>query len=637
MIAGFGVALMAMPFLGQAVQMLQAFGTAAINAAIAADKMRTSLEYSTGSKGGAKSAYAYADFQANKLGIDRNATIEGYAKLRASSKGKISEEQANTLFEGVGSAATTLGLTADEQGGVFLALGQMMSKGSVQAEELRGQVGERLPGAFAIAARSMGVTEAQLGKMMETGSVAADQFLPRFGEQMKREFGGSAQEASQNLQSSLFRMNGSLARLSETLGSTAAPAVKFFVDTASGGLAIVEQHGAKFQAVFSVMTVSGLLSMGATALKVVGPMITSFMAYNGIAATIPGVLGAIGSSLMSLLPIVGAFAAKFFIINGAIEITKTLFSAFTPSDLGAQFESQAEKIRNSLKSMEEQGKKTKDAISVGAPSKGIDFNAMTLGLSGAIGMNKGDDLVKTVNNNGILNAIASLTPIIGWSKNVNEANGGEGFATTQEGRFNDDKIKLTSKLGDATYDLTGKAYSDRGRFIEALKQSKKEQEVIDLKQAEKNRLSTQGGDNKDKIAKIDEEIKAAGTRRDEAAKPFSEYRRSIEQNINDLKAQKDTISKSGDYSDGQKKELTDIINAQLNGLESVKRQLDGMNKQFDGSGDIISKFNVALSDIIRDITNCATTTDCSISNTTSNSIWCFRYPLDNRRLSQPFG
>ena len=44
----------------------------------------------------------------------------------------------------------------------MLALAQMASKGTVQAEELRGQLGERLPGAFKIAAAAMGVTQAEL-------------------------------------------------------------------------------------------------------------------------------------------------------------------------------------------------------------------------------------------------------------------------------------------------------------------------------------------------------------------------------------------------------------------------------------------------------------------------------------------
>jgi hypothetical protein len=246
--------------------------------------------------------------------------------------------------------------------------------------------------------------------------------------------------------------------------------------------------------------------------------------------------------------------------------------------------------------MEEQGKKTKDAINVGAPSKGIDFNAMTLGLSGAIGINKGDDLVKMVNNNGILNAIASLTPIIGWSKNVNEANGGKGFATTQEKDYNDTVTSLNEQ-GDANYELVGELHRRKPEFTKGLKESKKEQDFIDLKQAEKNRLQTGGSVNKDKIAKIDEEIAQAATRRDSASLQFSKYRNIIDDSVRDLKEKRVAIDKSADYTPGQKRSMIESIDSQLAGVEKARSLLESMNKKFNDSGDRILAFNVALSDM----------------------------------------
>ena len=49
----------------------------------------------------------------------------------------------------------------------------MISKGKVQAEELRGQLGERLPSAFQLAAKAMGMTTAQLDKFMADGKLTA--------------------------------------------------------------------------------------------------------------------------------------------------------------------------------------------------------------------------------------------------------------------------------------------------------------------------------------------------------------------------------------------------------------------------------------------------------------------------------
>jgi tape measure domain-containing protein len=91
--------------------------------------------------------------------------------------------------------------------GVFLALGQMISKGKVQAEELRGQLGERLPGAFNLAARAMGVTTAQLDDMLKKGQVTAEDMLPKLAAVLKDEFGPAAEHASQGAQGAVNRLS----------------------------------------------------------------------------------------------------------------------------------------------------------------------------------------------------------------------------------------------------------------------------------------------------------------------------------------------------------------------------------------------------------------------------------------------
>lgn len=70
--------------------------------------------------------------------------------------------------------------------GAFLALGQMISKGKVQAEELRGQLGERLPGAFQLAAKAMNMTTAELDKFMADGKLTAEELLPKLAKVNER-------------------------------------------------------------------------------------------------------------------------------------------------------------------------------------------------------------------------------------------------------------------------------------------------------------------------------------------------------------------------------------------------------------------------------------------------------------------
>ena len=57
------------------------------------------------------------------------------------------------------------------------ATSQVFSKGKVSAEELRQQLGERLPGAFTLFAASMGLVPADLDKALEQGKVTLQDFM----------------------------------------------------------------------------------------------------------------------------------------------------------------------------------------------------------------------------------------------------------------------------------------------------------------------------------------------------------------------------------------------------------------------------------------------------------------------------
>jgi tape measure domain-containing protein len=118
-----------------------------------------------------------------------------------------------------------MGLSAEDSKGAMLALGQIMGKGKVQAEELRGQIGERIPGAFQIAARAMGMTTMQLDKAMEKGEIMAEDFLPRFANELKNTFGGGLETAVNSSQANFERFNNMMTDLKVNLGNTLMPII----------------------------------------------------------------------------------------------------------------------------------------------------------------------------------------------------------------------------------------------------------------------------------------------------------------------------------------------------------------------------------------------------------------------------
>lgn len=123
-------------------------------------------------------------------GGDLLTLSERYIKFRAAAmQSNMTASETQKIFDTVSKAAGTLGLKTDELSGVYLALEQMISKGKVTTEELRRQLGERLPGAFGIMANALGVTLPQLDKMLKKGEVLSKDALPKFAAALEKAYG----------------------------------------------------------------------------------------------------------------------------------------------------------------------------------------------------------------------------------------------------------------------------------------------------------------------------------------------------------------------------------------------------------------------------------------------------------------
>lgn len=126
---------------------------------------------------------------AEAYGADLGKLTQQFTQFYVSAKDKISGNQIEQIFESITKAAATMGLSTQQQERAFMALNQMMSKGTIQAEELRGQLGEALPGALGIMAKAVGVSEKRLAEMMKAGQLLASDVLPKFAEQLEKTYG----------------------------------------------------------------------------------------------------------------------------------------------------------------------------------------------------------------------------------------------------------------------------------------------------------------------------------------------------------------------------------------------------------------------------------------------------------------
>ncbi|ADB39300.1 tape measure protein [Spirosoma linguale] len=129
----------------------------------------------------------------DRLGISYETLASSYRGLKAATNGTVLEGKATEkIFTSVVQAGAALKLSNDEVKGSLLAISQMMSKGTVSAEELRGQLGERLPGAFKLMADALHVSEQELNKMLQTGSVMAADALPKLAAELEKVYGSKA-------------------------------------------------------------------------------------------------------------------------------------------------------------------------------------------------------------------------------------------------------------------------------------------------------------------------------------------------------------------------------------------------------------------------------------------------------------
>jgi len=211
------------------------------------DRMERSIATATGSTALAREEIAFLTQETNRLGVNLLQTGKAYAQLSAAAKGTaIDQNEVREIFTAVSEASIVLGLSADDTGGAMRALTQIMSKGTVQAEELRGQLGERVPGAFQIAARSMGVTTQELNKMLEQGLVLSDDFLPRFAKEMRNTFGSQVPAAIESAQASFARFENSVATLENQVSKTLNRILADSADMSRGVIDSFTDFGRRF-------------------------------------------------------------------------------------------------------------------------------------------------------------------------------------------------------------------------------------------------------------------------------------------------------------------------------------------------------------------------------------------------------
>jgi lambda family phage tail tape measure protein len=211
-------------------QLRQALGaTAAYEAEI--KKLEIALKGVTTSQIEYNDALKFIQTSTDNYAVTQDILTRQFTKLQASVQGSGGSLQDTKIaFDGIVSAVRATGGSLQDVDSALTATAQVFSKGKVSAEELRQQIGERLPGAFTLFAKSMDMTPQQLDKALEGGKVSLKDFMV-FAKDLFDRYGENAKVIADSPAAAGDRLKIALSNLNKSVGQLLQPIGAAFQDT----------------------------------------------------------------------------------------------------------------------------------------------------------------------------------------------------------------------------------------------------------------------------------------------------------------------------------------------------------------------------------------------------------------------
>lgn len=122
-------------------------------------------------------------------------------------------DPANGSLKALTDGLAAFGASDDQLNRVVLGITQMSGKGVIQMEELRQQLGESMPTAMKLMARSMGVSIADLTKAISTGRVEAGTALTKWFDEVERSYGGTGEMMMKTFSGQMSKIKTELVKL----------------------------------------------------------------------------------------------------------------------------------------------------------------------------------------------------------------------------------------------------------------------------------------------------------------------------------------------------------------------------------------------------------------------------------------
>lgn len=163
----------------------------------------------------------------NDYAVALRPSIEGLAQVAtAAAANNLTFKETEAIYRGIVASGVAFGKSQQDLDALIRATTQVLSKGKVSAEEMSGQIGERLPGAVAKFAASTNRTLPELAKAFENGEVTIADFV-KFASDQLEEYDDVAQLIADGPEKAGVRLQIALDTAAENFGG-------FFQRTGSG-------------------------------------------------------------------------------------------------------------------------------------------------------------------------------------------------------------------------------------------------------------------------------------------------------------------------------------------------------------------------------------------------------------------
>ena len=339
--------------------------TGIVNTGMDYESAAAAMAAAAGSKEARDQQMEYIKNLSRYLGTDITANAESFAKILFAAEGKMSTDQTQAMFTAAQEFGTVMGVDKVKMNLGMRSIQQMLSKGTVMSEELRGQLAENIPGSIKIFERAFeamtGLDGKEMFKWMEQGKLITTDILPYVTEELSKaaRAGGALDETLKKTRVTMGQMRVAFSEtfiamyeggLDEGLSAFfmglkewAEATRPLWIEVAKV-LSVVLKIAGKFLSAFGDMytSIENIMeamtgSKGNTLYLILGlwlARIISLTKFFNVFLRAVGMLGAGGAVLASLrrglnflVTAIAAPLAKFILLYGIIEELGNLFAS----------------------------------------------------------------------------------------------------------------------------------------------------------------------------------------------------------------------------------------------------------------------------------------------------------------------